>query len=54
MNHLQIKSKLNQATRARAIHVINSFTSSYIQHNETQGETSELLQSLSLYLNVKY
>jgi len=54
MKHFHIRSKLNQATRARGIHVINSFISPYIQQYETQGATSELLQSLCLFLNVKF
>jgi len=54
MKHLQIRSKLNQTTIARGIHVINSFNSSYVQQYETQGATSELLQSLSLFLNVQF
>jgi len=54
MKHLQIRSKLNQTTIARGIHVINSFNSSYVQQYETQGATSELLQSLSLFLNVNF
>ena len=54
MKHLQIRSKLNHATKGRGIHVINSFISSYIQQYETQGATLELLQSLSLFLNVKF
>jgi hypothetical protein len=54
MKHLQIRSKLNQTTRARGIHVINSFILSYIQEYETQGATSELLQSVSFFLNVKF
>jgi hypothetical protein len=54
MKHLQIRSKLNQTTRARGIHVINSFILSYVQEYETQGATSELLQSVSLFLNVKF
>jgi len=49
MKHLQIRSKLNQATRATGIHVINSLLMSFIQQYETKGATSELLQSLSLF-----
>ena len=54
MKQLQIRSKLNQATRTRGIHMVKSFTSSYIQQYETQGATSELLQSLNLFLNVQF
>jgi len=53
MKNLQIGSKLNQATTARGIHMINSFISSYVHQYETQGAISELLQSLSLFLNVQ-
>jgi len=45
---------LNHTTVARGIHVINSFISSYVQEYETKGATSELLQILSLFLNVKF
>jgi len=41
----KIRSTLNQTTRAGDIHVINSFFLSYVQQYETQGATSELLQS---------
>ena len=54
MKHLHIRSELNQATRARGIHMINSFMVSYIQQYETQKATSELLQSLSFFVNVKF
>ena len=54
MKYLQIRSGLNQATIARGIDMINSFISSYVQQYETQGATSELLQSLSLFLNVNF
>ena len=54
MKDLQIRSKLNHATRGSGIHVINSFILSNIQQYETQEATSELLQSLSLFLNVKF
>ena len=47
--HLHTRSKLNQTTIARGIHMINSFILSYVQPYETQGATSELLQSLSLF-----
>jgi hypothetical protein len=50
MKHLQIRAELHQTARARGIHVINSFISSYVQEYETQGATSEL----SLFLNVKF
>jgi len=39
MKHLQNRSNINQANRARAIHMINSFIMSYIQQYETQGAT---------------
>jgi len=54
MKHLQIRPKLNQAIRVRGIHVINSFILSYIQQYETQWATSELLQDLILFSNVKF
>jgi hypothetical protein len=54
MKHLQSISKLKQASRARGIHVINSFIPSCMQQYETQGATSELLQGLSLILNAKF
>ena len=54
MKHLQSISKLNQVSRARGIHEINSFIPSCMQQYETQGATSEMLQSLSLILNVKF
>ena len=47
-------SELNQANRARGNHVINSFMASYVQRYETHGAKSELLQSLILFLNVKF
>ena len=53
MKHLLGWSKLNQATRARGINVINSFIMSFIQHYETQVAISELLLSSSLFRNVK-
>jgi hypothetical protein len=54
MKHLQIRAKLHQTARAGGIHVINSFILSYVQEYETQGATSELLQILSLFLNVRF
>ena len=54
MKQLQIRWKLNQATRARGIQVVNAFISSYVQQYKTQGATKDLLQSLSLLLIAKY
>jgi len=54
MKLLQNRSKLKQATIARGIDMINSFILSYVQQYETQGATSELLQSLSLFLNLQF
>jgi len=54
MQYMQNRSKLIQRDGAREIHVINSFISSYVQQYETQGATSELLQSLSFFLNIKF
>ena len=53
MKLLQSSSELNQATRSRGIHVINSFASSYIQQYKTQGATSQLFAKFEFVVKCK-